>query len=326
MPKNVRSRRKDASEPVYCRKCMQLKGSNNFYTAVDKLLDSNGYMSVCKDCCNDVFNANFASTKNLRVAILNTCRALNIAFSENAVNGVQSRIEKLTKFPTNVWGFYKQALAGSGNVQGADFNVMTFVEPMSSQENVVSQHDYDDSGDVDAMKYFEQEWGMGLELSDYEWLEAKFEKWKSTHKCDTTAEEGLLKRIVWNEFDTMKARLNGDPTTNLDKQYESLIKTANVDPQKASSGSKSQETFSNFIKMIEENEPAEVYGEERDAFKDWQNIGWYFKNYVVRAIKNFMTGSRDFNIEALTEDSEEDEIFDSPDGLLKYMGNEDGVN
>ena len=86
------------------------------------------------------------------------------------------------------------------------------------------------------------------------------------------------------------------------------MRTASVDPAKANmaSSGKSLDTFSAFIKTIEETEPAEYY-KDKALFKDFDNINFYFEKYVRRPLKNFVTGSRDFNVDADTDDEEYDD-------------------
>jgi hypothetical protein len=69
---------------------------------------------------------------------------------------------------------------------------------------------------------------------------------------------------------------------------------------------KSQETFSAFIKTIEENEPAE-YFEDKKLFKDFDNLNFYFEKYILRPLKNFVINSRDFDVSAGTEEEDVDE-------------------
>ena len=57
-----------------------------------------------------------------------------------------------------------------------------------------------------------------------------------------------------------------------------------------------------FIKNIEETTPAEYY-KDKELFKDFDSIEEYIKKFITRPLKNFITGSRDFNIveEDITE-------------------------
>ena len=96
----------------------------------------------------------------------------------------------------------------------------------------------------------------------------------------TKAEETLLKEICYKGLEIRNARTQGRSPGSLVKEYQELMKTANVDPAKtaiAGSG-KARDTFSEFIKTIEQNEPADYY-EDQKLFKDFDNIDFYFKKY-----------------------------------------------
>jgi hypothetical protein len=144
------------------------------------------------------------------------------------------------------------------------------------------------------------EWGEGLELKDYEYLEKEIEVWKKTHKCDNKAEETLLKEICLTKLDLRKARSTGDDkrVKDLTKSFQDLIKTAALDPAKANAASSGKmfDSFGVWIKDIEENRPAE-WVEDKKLFEDVDNLDSYFKKYIVRPIKNFITGSRDFGVD-----------------------------
>ena len=59
---------------------------------------------------------------------------------------------------------------------------------------------------------------------------------------------------------------------------------------------KSTEAFGLWIKDIEELTPAEWH-DKHELFKDMDNLNQYFEDYFVRPIRNFITGSRDFNVQ-----------------------------
>lgn len=299
---------KDLEDPeevkaCYCRKCRRVKRANTFYVSVDRLIDTNGRMSICSECCNEMCATFIESGDSYDKAILKTCRAVNIRFDlEIAKNSYNSM--KIAKSGIKVlFGTYKMNLTTVFSRDGATSKVvtedMTFQEP---RENIIDNPLTDEVSDADYLRMF---WGTNIESEDYEWLENELSEWSKTHKSDTKAEKTLLKEICFKGLEIRRARKENRSTGNLLKEYQDLMKTANVDPAKTSiAGSgKSQDTFSSFIKTIEETEPAEYY-QDPDLFKDFSNIEFYFKKYLTRPLKNFLKiGPPDFNV---TESDDEE--------------------
>ena len=307
--RGVKSKTGVIVESVYCRKCMETKRPDEFYAAVD-YIDSNGYMSVCKECCNDIYAAFFSVESDIAKATLKACRKLNIKFDTKALDSAMAHLDTMEKRGTeikNFFGLYKsKLLQSSKGVKEFDMgSEMTFVEPnfILPPSNPLPDNDKDS----EELKIF---WGDSLEYEDYVFLEKEFAEWKKTHKCDTKAEEMLLKEICHKSLEIRKKRKESRGVTpaHLTKELQELMKTASVDPAKTASmnSGKSKETFSEFIKIIEQTEPAE-YFEDKKLFEDFDDIDFYFKKYVTRPLKNFITGSRDFNVE---RDDDDDDDFD----------------
>jgi len=211
------------------------------------------------------------------------------------------------KTDIQVFGIYKSKLSTLSNLN-SDIQ-LTFDNSVSNIETNTNENVTDDQ---DFNKYLKDFWGPDLIFEDYEFLESELARYKKTHKCDTATEESLLRQICFAELDIRKSRMGkGGGDASAVKRLQELMRTASVDPAKAATANSGQakDTFSSFIKIIEENEPAEFYsGKDKELFKDFDNIDFYFKKYVTRPLKNFITQSRDFNVD--TED-DIDEIVDA---------------
>lgn len=284
---------------AYCRRCTQTLSSDNFYRATDPMLDRNNLMSICKECCNEIFTNFYRSEHNYEKALYKTCKVLNVAWIPGAVEATKTQISnKLTdgKDIGPGFGIYKSKMSSFTRVN-KDLP-LTFSEPVRQ----VSDNSLENSDEsMDIKEYLRAFWGENFSFEDYQFLESELARYKKTHKCDTAAEESLLRLICFTELSIRKkmAMQDGDASTEI-KRLTDLMKSAAIDPAKtnvAGSG-KAQDTFSGIIKLIEENDPASYYGQEgKKIFKDFDNIGFYFYKYVTRPLKNFMTQSRDFNVE-----------------------------
>lgn len=295
---------------AYCRKCTSVKAINQFYTACDKLLDQNGVMSICKKCISELYEGIYLSEKNVQKTILRLCRILNVRYDEGAVELTLSHLNTLMEKKENpeytpVFGIYRLKLS---NTQSTEIGKRDTTEDLTFREP---------SAPLEIKEYSPEEisqdvidfWGEGYSLEEYEWLERTLDSWKKTHKSDTRAEEVLLREIVFKEFGIKNARREGRSESSLVKEFESLIKTAAIDPNKTSlaNSGKAMDTFSDFIKMIENNEVAEIW-DNPDLYKDFFGTEKYYENYVLRGLKNFVLQSKDFNILDENEQDLEDDM------------------
>ena len=140
------------------------------------------------------------------------------------------------------------------------------------------------------------EWGEGFTLKEYEYLNKEFKDWKEKHECETKAQESLLHKITIEELKIREDTANGEDTTVRVKNLMALVKAGNLIPKKpTNSGSNSlQDCFGVWLEYIEEHDPAERIL-EKDKFKDVDGIEPYINKFIVRSLKNFVTGSRDFD-------------------------------
>ena len=302
----------------YCRKCRRNRNAKDFYDATDNLLDSNGKMSVCRFCIKDLYESFYVKNHDIYDSIYQICKLLNVRYETESIEALEKHIGSMEEKGKNIdqiFGTYlsklKIANFGRRDIEIEDF---TFNEPIRYDSDRLNPDSYGD-GVVDELEQF---WGKKLTEEQYQYLESEMDRYKKTHKCDTAAEESLLRQICFAELDIREAREGGKSSSGAVETLQKLMKTASVDPAKTAiaGAGKSQDTFSSFIKLIEQNEPADYY-KDKTLFKDYDNIGPnYFEKYITRPLKNFITQSRDFNVEEGDSDLDDDNIdpFDILDG------------
>lgn len=309
--KAVISRTGVSLDSVYCRKCMSDRKPADFMSALDERLDRNGYFSVCKSCVNETFEEIYASEKNLEITVLRMCRMLNVKYSEEAIQATLKQLETMKNkgnLDTPFFGLYRMKLVTTQSGKIGDRH-----EDLTYQEVTnINVPERDALHDGQVSQEVLEFWGGEYAYSEYVWFEKMLSQWKKTHKHDTMAEETLLKEIVFKQYDIEKARKDkGKSTATLVKELQDIMKTAAIDPSKTSiaNSGRSHDTFSSFIKVIEENEPAEYY-KDKALFQDYDNIEFYFEKYVLRPLKNFILGSRDFNVKDENELEEDSGFID----------------
>ena len=86
---------KTVSGEGYCRICMKMHPISYFYECTNPNIDKNGYLSVCRDHCNEIFDNYFSIHNNIDIALKLTCRDLDVRYSEEALKQAQSHVENL---------------------------------------------------------------------------------------------------------------------------------------------------------------------------------------------------------------------------------------
>lgn len=286
---------KEEIKKIYCRKCMKHLREDQFYKAVDPLLDMNGKMSICSDCINLIYNSYYKDNLSFEKSIYLTCKAINVRYDEASVASAQAHIQTFIDRGTKVrtpFGIFKTKLVQSqgrsigDNDWGED---LTFELPNKEVLQSLQPSNKDDA----ELLYF---WGGNLDANDYAFLEREYSEYQKSNRFDTQAEKSILKLICLKTLQIRKKDNEGSDTSLL-KDLRELMKTGGIDPAKilsANSG-KSAETYSNFIKMTEEYDPADWY-KDREKFRDIDGIEEYGNDFVKRPLKNYVTRSRDFKV------------------------------
>lgn len=313
------------SQSGYCRVCQLILPISKFYQATDTFLDKNGYMSVCKDCCNSIFEHKLSQENdNVHKALSFICKELNVAYIEKAVESAILQINNRTEDSSKpdyskAFGVYKSKLANYSKTHG-DIVSLTYEHatptPVTKEEQEQIEEAISLAEGEEFKKYLVGAWGSGLSIDDYNFLENALNEWKTTHKCDTNSELILMREICHLQLAVRKAREDDKDTKTLVRSLQDLIKTANLSPAQAglSAAGKGNEVFGMWIKDIEQLEPAEWWDENRDLFKDVDNLSLYWDNHITRAIKNFITRSRDFVMKSSDGGDIEFELKEEIDG------------
>jgi len=244
---------------------------------------------------------------DFRKAVYQTCKILNIAYIDDAIDSAKVHLETtgesgIIDFQSG-FGVYKAKLGNYFRV--VKDTPQTFEVHVGTVFNDVDSKIIKESEGEEYSEYLQTTWGKGLTIDDYNFLESQLNEWKSKHKCDTTSELVLMQEICQFQLSLRKAREQGLDTKTLVKGLQDIIKTANLSPAQANmlGANKGSEAFGNWIKDIEQLEPAEWWDKNRELFVDIDNIAQYFEDFIVRPIRNFLTRSKDFIITSGSNDS-----------------------
>ena len=278
---------------VYCRMCMKDLHHRHFYQAVDQILDRNGLMSVCKDCCQKLYDDAYQSERTTGRAFLKVCRILNIVFDQRVVESVLAQItkaqeeERTPKHPFAIYRIRVSAILARGDETESEENYdLTFHEAI-----------VEDSDEDEEMRDHDALWGGDYSQEEIDFLEDQFREFKRTYSVEDDKATVTLLVLACKLLLEMKDK----PSGALEKRLTNLYKELAISPQhqKAAAGGKLADALGVWIKEIEKYYPAEwleSLGDKEDLHHDVDNVDLYYQNFVARPIKNFMQGSPDYNI------------------------------
>jgi hypothetical protein len=269
---------------VYCRKCMKTKPSKEFYSKVDSL-DSNGFMSICKECCGNIYENNFAVERSFEKALLRTCKSLNLAWVPNAVDATKNHMDKKRaggQEDFTVFGIYKSKLMTLANLAGD--NALTFEEYPTQESLVVNTPEQDESSTYQELQDF---WGK-RPYEEVQFLQKEFNALGGADAFkDDRPKAILLREICFQMLDIEKSRNEAGVEKKVKALAELMGNSAiRPDQKKVADGNKSSEAFGVWVADIEKYKPSEWW-KQQDIYKDVNNIKEYWELHVLRPFLNF---------------------------------------
>lgn len=319
----------DEKKLYYCRKCTRILPEKEFYECTDNgLVDSNLKLSVCKNCINTLYDKFFDETNSMEKSLHKLCIILNVKYSNDAVAAVKKQIQTMMengKKVVSIFGIYRSKLISinpsmdksvSLDMTYEDVGTIFVSETPNTKEIPIPQEVIDF-------------WGKDFSREDIEFLEREYSNFKKTHKADTYAEIVLLKNVCLTELDIKNARAAGNNTDKLITQLQNLMKNLAISPNvvnDAKNASKDSESFGLWIQDIEREEPAQwlEHDPRADIYRDVGNVEEYFQKYIVRPLKNFVMGSKDFNVD--TESLDDDDFTIPEEDTINYTQINDEEN
>ena len=249
----------------YCRKCEKTIAENNFYQATNTMLDSNGLLSICKNCCVEIYDEFFSIHGSMEKAIYDTCQVLDIRFSREALVGTQSHVAKLAsegKQKGSIFGYYKSKLGS-----------VVKTNTKSKDESLLFTFKYSDSLDQKYVGSYEEEvidkdfeltrdvldfWGASnkLDKADYKYLIDKFNEYIATYECETPVMEEYLKQAAFESLEIRHKRSKGEDCSKNLTNLSSILTNANIKPaQESGANATDQLAFGTLVKKWEDERP-----------------------------------------------------------------------
>ena len=265
--------------------CLGEIRESEFYNSWSKFSD--GKVPYCKSCVNKIYQYYLQETGSEKTALYFTLMKIDIPFIKSIYEDV---VNRQTTF--NVGTYISSLLRNSTNSEiWCDFSA-TDIE-LNETESVIKTI-AERKTELDGL---EKTWGKQDCVEDYDFLEDTFKRYTQGIEFSNPQQEDLYKDLCRDRLLLRKIndnRYSGEET--LDKVQNRISKTMStlkVDQyEKQKNKSDIERILEKQIWEIENTEPAEVV--DKDEYKDFLNIESEWGNHILRAVKNLLTGSKDY--------------------------------
>lgn len=221
---------------IVCSRCGKAYSRRKGYFAVNygALYKGIGYLSVCKHCVEDIYNNYLTQCGNEKDAVRQTCRKLDIYWSEKVFNTVYKKSTTRTVMTTYLSKINTTTYAG----KSYDDTLVECEGLWSFDETNLSspKTDFEEEPDNDLSKVPEDViafWGTGYTADMYRDLEQRRSYWLSEFPKNMELDVGtkaLIRQICALELDINRDRKNGKSVDKSVNALNTLLGSANLKP------------------------------------------------------------------------------------------------
>lgn len=220
-----------------CSKCGKSYGRRKGYFPVNYglLYKGVGYVSVCKDCIDAMYNGYLSQCNSARDAVRQMCRKLDLYWSDKVYEVVERKNTTSTMMTSYIAKIntvsysgksYDDTLAEEGTLWNWGVQAVVQETPVRSAEET-QQDEPEISDDVIAF------WGAGYTPEMYESLEQRRSYWMSRFPEDYELDigtEAIIRQICSLELDINRDRAAGRAVDKSVNALNTLLGSASLKP------------------------------------------------------------------------------------------------
>ena len=303
---------------VYCSMCGTESLSSDFYESTNPHdgyecdnkgnIKRMGYVKICKKHIAQVY-LEYLKKGTMQSAVYFTCALTDTPFIKEVWDRyIELRNEKIksgkitpTRLKTyNDFAKYREQLKAMKKATD-DWN--DFSATNVDYKDIMGLKKPDIALEAEKDK-FVLDWGKRENIQDYQYLEYEYGR-LTKDKPLKPQEETLYRKLCMVELMIRLKEEKDEPTSTEQTQLLNLMKTLKIDNfQEEKDKSTIEEIIEKQIWEVENTEPCEII--DREYWKDYCDIGKNWGKEIIRAVKNLITGSREFpNIESYDKKKEE---------------------
>lgn len=209
-------------------------------------------------------------------------RVYDDKFYEECIKGAYDEVKEKNR--NSPFATYITATASLTQWKGK-----TWADSDFGDDNIsISESEINENSRV--LKKAKERFGNDYSPADLVWLEKEYQDWITRYECNTKAQEEIYKNLSTNRLERKQAVKAGKPTKEIDKTFQELLATNNIQPRQTGMDSTADaQTFGTLIQKFEETRPLpEIDPELQDVDKIGLYIDAFFRGHTSKmlGIKN----------------------------------------
>lgn len=276
----------------FCTRC-GTADKKLFYISKSIYFSSTGKLPLCKACMVKTLDEKTMLLGSRELALDDLARMLDIKLIKSTYESVKTEEDTsifISKYFRNI--ALKSAKDDTYSYYDSDFDI-------TENTNISNDYSEEDEEEYQELnrRQLAMDWGNGFSDSDYIFLEKRYSKLSTMANIEYESDVVIIRQICLEELNLRKVREKGGTTKDALRTIQELMSTASIRPTdiKAANAGALSSYYGKWIDQIEETEPAEFF-KDKSLYEDYDGLGQYFKDWILRPLKNLLTGSRDFNI------------------------------
>lgn len=266
--------------------------SDRFYEHKNTEIFPKGYVTYCKACCNDLLKYYLQKTGTLEASMWYVCALLDFPFIKRVFEMAQKKNTNTDNFVET----YYNLLWGDKSIKKALDNWESFADSDVSFEEIKTT--VKDIEGIKAQKEdLELKWGIQECEEDYQYLEYLYQRY-TQNVITNPYQEDLYRDLCLARLEKRRIeqeKSSSDITKTQARILTLMNKLGLDDFEQSKPKSLSEQLIFAKIAQIEMTKPADLY-KEPTKYKDFNKVRKYYKDICLRALKNTLAGTRDFDI------------------------------
>ena len=323
-----------AAESIICPMCGKAypKRQSNFAVYHSPMYNGTGYLNICKDCLNVLFEMYVKQIGDTQKAIRQVCRKLDIYYSDEIYAQAQSVSAGRSMIAAYMTKVNKMTYNGKtyDDTLREEGTLWSMGEPQPAPESIAEHEEARLKEIPESVIAF---WGPGYTADMYEELEQRRAVWMAQYpnngKDLDVGTEALIRQICNLEIDINRDRSAGKPIDKSVNALNNLLGSAQLKPEKRDDvdANMANTPFGVWIKKWENDRPVP---DPKPEWKDTKGIvkmtSSFFLGHLAKMLgmKNAYSTLYDREMEKLSAKFPEYAGEDDDTFLADVFSDEDG--